>query len=573
MTFLNRVWDACTAPSEKILKTEERRRARALSSLVFVMLPIGLILVLQFLAENRETLRPVDVMGQMISYACFMGCYVLCRSRFYLLGAGLMCLVIMLGTWAAFWVEQSPVKSTGVMLATAAAILFAGVFTSSRYVIVMATVNIAIGLVMVQLHPHLDFNTLSPAFITLFYLSGLSVFAGVMHQKEIIDISSREASLRRTTERQELALDSLCEGVWELNLQDGKAYYSPQWKTMRGLQGSPALEFIDTWWHSIFPEDVSSVQKEMEQIFERGVRDLQFSFRVKTRSENPKWMRAHVRVIDDGSGNPARLIGAELDETEVVNYRERLTAMVKDKTLALQESLEAEKKMSEQQKRFLANASHELRTPMASILASSDVLRKYRDRMTPDEINARFEKINGQIHLMAKVLDELSELSHMRRGGLILNEFNVSELCAGVVQNVQSLNIKNVNIEMAVEGRDWLIRIDKNILERAFFSVLDNALKYSKNNGTVQVLLKEDADEIIFRVEDHGLGIAQADLEFIYQPFFRGRNVGDLPGAGLGLSIVYNAVTLHDGKIGVQSKEGIGTCVTVAVPRRVDEPS
>jgi signal transduction histidine kinase len=110
------------------------------------------------------------------------------------------------------------------------------------------------------------------------------------------------------------------------------------------------------------------------------------------------------------------------------------------------------------------------------------------------------------------------------------------------------------------------IRADKRLLHHIFTNLLTNGVKYSDAGRAVRLEIGRDGADIVCAIRDKGIGIPEADREWLFNAFHRGHNVGDRPGTGLGLVIVKHCVDLHGGKILVESKSGEGTTVTVRLP-------
>jgi signal transduction histidine kinase len=554
------------APSSQITEPETIHRARSLSALLFVVMPLGAVLLGQHLVRNSPALSATDIAVQLISYSVLIGCYLLSRTRHFKATLFLFCTIILLGTWASVGAAQGPTEASGIMLGTAAAVLLVSCFSSARMTALVALLNGTIGVMVIQTQSKLAMADMIPTLVALGYLSALSVFAVIVHRRDTIIMNKQELALTQNIERQEIVIESLCEGVWELNLESGVSSYSQQWKDLRGMSGEEDTGMIEFWWRSILPEDIERVQTEITAGLAESRPKLEFSFRIKPESSEIRHMRAHARVIYSETGEPLRLIGAELDETEVVEFRRHLTGMVKDKTEALAESLAAERKLREGQIGFLANASHELRTPMSAILAASDILRKYRSRMKPEEINQRFERITEQVRVMTSLLDDMSDLNRMHRGGLTLKTVNLSELCTDMLKGFAPSGENEVTFDSDVDPAKLLVRLDRTLMEKAINAILDNAVKYSPDKSKIKMSLTHDEESLTLEVSDQGVGIPDEELEFVFQPFFRGRDITQVDGTGLGLTLVYDAITLHHGRVAIRSELGVGTTVCLVLP-------
>jgi signal transduction histidine kinase len=108
--------------------------------------------------------------------------------------------------------------------------------------------------------------------------------------------------------------------------------------------------------------------------------------------------------------------------------------------------------------------------------------------------------------------------------------------------------------------------MDETLLEHILINLLSNAIKYSPQGGTIQFEVSCQKGEAIFQIQDKGIGIPLKDQQRLFESFHRGQNVGKIPGTGLGLCIVKRFVDLHDGKIAIKSKVGVGSTFTVTLP-------
>jgi len=215
---------------------------------------------------------------------------------------------------------------------------------------------------------------------------------------------------------------------------------------------------------------------------------------------------------------------------------------------------------------FVANLSHELKTPIGGIAALGDTMT---DETDPQVIQQLAERIVKESFRMSGIVDDLLSLSRIEfcksddwqsvEVGSVLRE------AVGQCQHLAQRH--HVEIKLEVEN-DVLVFGDRSQLVSALSNLIENAVKYSEPGKLVRVETKEDAETVAITVTDQGIGIAPADQERIFERFFRvdrarSRSTG---GTGLGLSIVRHVVDNHGGKISVQSEEGTGATFTVTLP-------
>jgi two-component system sensor histidine kinase SenX3 len=220
---------------------------------------------------------------------------------------------------------------------------------------------------------------------------------------------------------------------------------------------------------------------------------------------------------------------------------------------------------------FVANLSHELKTPIGAVAALADSL----NGETETEVVWRLaERIVTESHRMSRIVDDLLDLSRVEFGGTDeWTEVDLGPVLVEVVSTNQHA-AKRRGLGLSLTGSaELLVRGDRGQLVSVFSNLVDNAIKYSEAGGVVLVASAIQADQIKVTVTDHGIGIAEKDKERIFERFYRvdkarSRATG---GTGLGLSIVRHIVLEHGGSIDVHSEEGLGSTFTVYMPRVIKQ--
>ncbi|GGD88518.1 sensor histidine kinase [Paenibacillus nasutitermitis] len=219
------------------------------------------------------------------------------------------------------------------------------------------------------------------------------------------------------------------------------------------------------------------------------------------------------------------------------------------------------------QKRFAANAAHELNTPLASIIANIEVLQmeeypavlEYKEVM--EDTLAEAQRMSLLVYDLLKMNSTLNA-DHYER-------FEAKAMFDDIIEAVsESSSEKNILIENNISG--IMLSGDKALLQRAFFNLVQNAVKYNKMDGEVLITAVMNDDSVIVQIEDTGIGIAEEEHENIFEPFYRIDNSRsrELGGSGLGLSIVKTIIDKHSGKIFVKSEFGIFSKITVVLPKK-----
>ena len=216
---------------------------------------------------------------------------------------------------------------------------------------------------------------------------------------------------------------------------------------------------------------------------------------------------------------------------------------------------------------FVANLSHELKTPIGAVAALADSL----SGETETEVVWRLaERIVTESHRMSRIVDDLLDLSRVEFGGT--EEWTDIDLATVLVEVVSTNQYaaKRQGLGLSLTGSaELLVRGDRSQLISVFSNLVDNAIKYSEIGGIVNVSSTIKGDEIMVSVTDHGIGIAERDQKRIFERFYRvdkarSRATG---GTGLGLSIVRHIVLEHGGAIDIRSEEGVGSTFTVRLPQ------
>lgn len=225
--------------------------------------------------------------------------------------------------------------------------------------------------------------------------------------------------------------------------------------------------------------------------------------------------------------------------------------------------------MEESRQEFVSNVSHELKTPLASMKVLADSLLMQED--APVEIYREFmQDIAEEIDRENTIISDLLTLVKMDRKTMELNVAvtDINEFLEQILKRLRPIAEK-ANIEVVFESnRSVSAEIDATKLSLAFSNLVENAIKYNRENGWVHVSLDADHKFFYVKVSDSGMGIPQDSLDYIFERFYRvdkshSREIG---GTGLGLAITKSAVVAHRGAIKVQSTVDEGTCFTVRIP-------
>ncbi|HAJ57984.1 MAG TPA: hybrid sensor histidine kinase/response regulator [Cyanobacteria bacterium UBA8543] len=234
----------------------------------------------------------------------------------------------------------------------------------------------------------------------------------------------------------------------------------------------------------------------------------------------------------------------------------------------MRQALQKEKEISELKSSFIAIASHEFRTPLATIGSSIELLQRYCQDCMDEKKSKHFQQIKTSINQINQLLDDVLVIGKSDTGKLQFKPvpLDLVEFCSNLVEELQQIAGNQHRIVFNSKGQFANACMDKNLLRQILTNLITNAVKYSPNSNTVLFELSSHEEIITFRIQDKGIGISLEDQKQLFEPFYRGTNVEKIKGTGLGLSIVKKCVDLHRGEIIVDSEVGIGTTFTVTLP-------
>jgi signal transduction histidine kinase len=259
----------------------------------------------------------------------------------------------------------------------------------------------------------------------------------------------------------------------------------------------------------------------------------------------------------DASGKLGQWIGTLLDVTER-----------KQAEITLRQALAREKELGELKSRFVSVASHEFRTPLATILASAETLLAYRARLSPEQNERRLRRIIEQVDHLRTIIDDVLQFSRIETGHYQFKPeiIDLAALAREIVDEFSSHPDATHTLQFTGVQEPLALPADRNLLRQVIANLISNAVKYSPADSTVHIALEQLADRAELCVRHEGIGISEADQQHLFEPFYRATNTGAVSGTGLGLAITREAVELHGGSITVKSVLGAGTTVLVSIP-------
>ena len=216
---------------------------------------------------------------------------------------------------------------------------------------------------------------------------------------------------------------------------------------------------------------------------------------------------------------------------------------------------------------FTANVSHELKTPLTSISGFAEIIKN--GIVKPEDIPRFAGNIYEESQRLVTLVDDILNLSRLDEADVQLEreDFDLSSLARDVAGRLKASAKKN-GVVITVIGDKAEINGVKSIVDEMVFNLVDNAVKYNKQNGRVTVTVDSSSDGTALTVTDTGIGIPQADVDRVFERFYRvdKGHSKEIGGTGLGLSIVKHGAAFHNAKVSLQSTEGEGTTVRLVFP-------
>jgi signal transduction histidine kinase len=235
----------------------------------------------------------------------------------------------------------------------------------------------------------------------------------------------------------------------------------------------------------------------------------------------------------------------------------------------LEQQLAHEQRLALLQRNFVSMASHEFRTPLTIIDGHAQRLIKMKDRLAGDDIGERAGKVRSAVLRMTHLIDNLLNSSRLIDGGAE-PYFHPAEIdVAALLREVSQLHREIAPRSHIVEkfGTAALpMTGDPKLLFQVFSNVLSNAVKYSPDDGPIEIGAAIESEAVVVTIADRGIGIPAHDRDRLFERYHRGSNVSGIVGTGVGLYLVKMVVDLHGGGIGVESTEGEGSRFTVRLP-------
>ena len=383
------------------------------------------------------------------------------------------------------------------------------------------------------------------------------------HIITMTDITERkrlEEALRQNEERLRIITDNIQDLVSQSDGDGRLVFVSPSYQTLLGYEpksliGMPAIELVH-------PEDFELITQIFQTSFDTGSQH----FSVEARYRHADGHYISVEIVGKLLTNEQSKFSGGVFISRDISERNRLQNLLLEKE-KLQGALDKEFELSTLKTRMMERIAHEFRTPLTVIQATTETLTHYLDRLSPAQRANKTVTIMSEIQ---RLTDMLGEIGLVINGSFMPDRVrrtptDVSAMCRQIVSELETqLNRPgNFVLELPATAR---VALDPHVTKDAITHVMRNALRFSAPTAAIHVNLVCDERGMTLRIADSGMGILSHELSRIFEPFFRGSNIGEISGMGVGLTIARAAIEAHGGTITITSVVGEGTTVTIWLP-------
>ena len=253
----------------------------------------------------------------------------------------------------------------------------------------------------------------------------------------------------------------------------------------------------------------------------------------------------------------------ELNKNYELEIKKRIEGELKIKA-----SLKKEKELNELKTKFLSMVSHEFKTPLSGILTSTMLLKKYNLSEQQEKRDKHINTIANKVHYLNNIINDFLSIERINTNNVVykFSTFNLSKIVNEVVYNANMLLKRGQKINIPRNTDEFILYQDEMFLELALSNLINNAVKYSSENSTIDIAIKTKNKNIEFKISDDGIGIPKKDQKFIFNRYFRAENALNSQGTGIGLNIVKSHLENLGGSIQFTSIENQGSTFTFDLP-------
>lgn len=379
-----------------------------------------------------------------------------------------------------------------------------------------------------------------------------------------------QEALKQSEERFRYVSFATTDALYDWNIRTGDFWWSEGLRKVSPAAGLLDSFGIDQWREHVHPEDRERIWASLRVALAKNVPYWTEEYRFLREHDGYATIRERGYILRDADGQAIRMIGAMEDITDRRRAEEERARSLARETAARAE-IEAIKELNRLKNQFVNAVSHDLRVPLTSVMGYAEFLEDgIGGALTPQQ-TVFVDQIQKNAIRLAHMVDDLLDFARMEAGTLKLN-LELTDLKGRLAEVAESLKpqIEASGLSFALElpSEPLVTCLDVPRVERVFFNLVNNAIKFTPAGGSIRVSLASEAGEIRAEVRDTGVGIAPEDQPKLFRPFSQLVGAEHKGGTGLGLNIVKLLVEAHGGTVGVSSQPGKGSCFWFTLPLR-----
>jgi PAS domain S-box-containing protein len=384
----------------------------------------------------------------------------------------------------------------------------------------------------------------------------------------LMDISERkraEDALRLSSERLQLATRVANIGIWDWDIPRNELVWDDSMYQLYGIQKDDFGGAYDAWIRTIHPEDKARTDGEIQAAL-RGEHEYAPEFRIVRKDGSIRYIKADSRTTRDPEGKPLRMIGTNIDITELKQAERNIRTLNQELEQRVAERTAQLETAVYDLENFNYSASHDLRIPLRAVDGFSRILMEEYSTRLDNEGKRLLNVVRDNTKKIAQYIDDMLAFSSTGRMLMLPAEIDMNVLVREVMEEFAP----------AIAARDLKVVIkplppvvaDKAMMRRVMLSLLSNAVKFTrlKTAAQIEVGAKTEGEEVVFFVRDNGVGFDMQYAHKLFGVFQRLHGVEEFEGTGIGLAIVKRIVTRHGGRVWAEGKINEGATVYFSIP-------
>jgi len=410
-------------------------------------------------------------------------------------------------------------------------------------------------------HDHFFHSTMLFVALILAIISGIVIFAGRVQKQS-------ESALKESEQRWQFALEGAGDGVWDLNLQSNKMYYSPKWKEMLGYSDNEITCFLNEWKQKIHPGDYKIVKEELRDLLAGNSRVLDSEHRLLCKNGQYKWIHATGKVmVLSNEGKPQRIIGTQRDitkrkqtEEEIIKLNNELEQRVRKRTEELQNAVK-------ELEGFSYSVSHDLRAPLRAINGFLNILEEDHFENIDEEGKRLMKIIENNSRKMGQLIDDLLAFSRIGRADLQKVKIDMNPLIESIYKDFTNPILQETYT--FIVNQLPKVEVDPVLMHQAWANLISNAIKFTSKmeNPTIEIGYTENENFYEFYIKDNGVGFEMEYANKLFGVFERLHSYKEYEGTGVGLAITNRIIARHGGKIWAKSEIDKGATFYFSIPK------